>query len=389
VNVLFTLHHRFHPDAGAPGATLSLGSALERLGCEVDYYGFQRAFPRSPPKEGVSRQLRFPWHVASHLHRQAHQFDVVDASTGDAWVWASLRRPGGRSTALVTRAHGLEHIAHERNLRAQSGGGPRLSRRYSLYHGGPRLWEVRGSLRLSDQCILLNPVDRDYARDRLGVPEGRLNVIPNGIADHFHAAPPPRPAEGPVRLAFIGRWTTYKGAPALVEATELLAEQGLDFSLSVLGSGVPEEDVLADFPAPVRARVSVTPEFRNAELPERLAGAEVLISPSLSEGSSASLLEAMACGLAPVATAVGAAPEIVDGTNGVLVEPGDAERAAAAVGRFGQDRGALLATRSRAQESARRFRWSEVARRTLEVYERAVAARTTAARKRGAPLRQV
>ena len=66
--------------------------------------------------------------------------------------------------------------------------------------------------------------------------------------------------EGPLRLAFIGRWTTYKGNHTLVAAAEQLADHGLDFSLTVLGAGEPA-DVVGDFRPDGRKRVTVVPSW--------------------------------------------------------------------------------------------------------------------------------
>jgi glycosyltransferase involved in cell wall biosynthesis len=382
VRVLLSLHHRLGPDAGAPGATLNLGEALQAAGCDVAYFAYDQAFPGSAD-ERAGHRLRFPWRLAAFLARHAREVDVVDAATGDAWLWASLRRPGARRrVALVTRAHGLEHVADERNRRAARELGAPLSWKYPLYQGGLRLWEVRRSLMLADRCVLLNAADRDYVRDRLHVPEGRTSVIPNGIADHFHAIPP---VEGDgasgrrLRLAFLGRWTTYKGKHTLVEAVTRLLAEGVDFSLSVLGTG-DEGEVLTDFPADLRARVAVTPSFPNETLPRVLRGHHVFVFPSLSEGSSGSLLESMACGLAPIATSVGAAPEVIENwRNGVLVDVDDSAAVAKAVMRMAQDPHGLDEMRRRAQETAGAYRWDRVAARTLEVYERALEARASTA----------
>lgn len=390
MRVLLAIHHRLNPDAGAPGVTLALGEALQAAGCEVDYFAYDHAFPRSMD-ERIGRKLRFPWHLAAALARRAHEVDVVDASTGDAWLWASLRRPGARGrTALVTRAHGLEHVADQRTRCAARELGAPLSWKYPVYHGSLRLWEVRRSLVRADHCILLNTLDRDYVRDRLGVPSYRTSVIPNAIADHFHEVSTPRDlGSAPIQLAFIGRWTTFKGKETLVEVAVRLEERGVDFALSVLGAGQPDA-VLGDFPASVRPRVAVTPAFANADLPRLLSGHEVFVFPTLSEGSSVSLAEAMVCGLAPVATAVGAAPELIEhGRSGLIVEVGDTEGIAAAVERLAANRAALLEMRHRAHEAARASRWSDVAARTLEVYERALSTSSTADTKRGPTLRHV
>jgi len=375
LRVLLTLHHHLTPDAGAPGATLALGAALEGAGCAVEYFSFDRAFGEPRP-EGVGRKLRFPLHTAAYLRRCAGGFDVVDSSTGDAWLWSSLRRPGAPARqGLIARSHGLEHVVDEAARRASRDGGARLGWRYPIYHGGLRLWEVRRSLALADHCILLNSVDRAWARDRLGIPGDRLTVMPNGVAPHFADAPDAEAAEGgSVRLAFVGAWLPRKGTSTVVDAVALLLRRRVEFSLALLGTG-PADDVAADFPPEARKRISVTPSYPNAQLPRLLAGREVLLFPSLSEGSSVALLEGMASGLAPVASRVGAAPDIIDPDgNGVLVEPGDAAGVADAVERLAGDRGSLLRVRRCAQETARRHRWDHVAEATVSLYERVLGA---------------
>jgi len=67
---------------------------------------------------------------------------------------------------------------------------------------------------------------------------------------------------------------------------------------------------------------------------------DIFVLPSHGEGMSNALLEAMACGLAVVATRVGAAPEMIrDGIDGLLVEPRDRLALGVALGRVVQDSG--------------------------------------------------
>lgn len=375
--MLLAIHHPLDPDLGAPGVTLALGEALSGLGCEVSYYGFGEAFPGTTAYSAW-HSVRFPWVLSAWLARNAGRFEVLDITTGDCWPWVRLGRTGARRRhALVTRSHGLEHVVTEQ-LRADArAGSAHLSWKYPLYHGGFRLWEVRQSLRLSDRVVLLNPLDRDYARDRLGVPAENLCLIPHGLPESFRALPPPALlSEGPLRLAFVGTWIQRKGREDVVAVARALLEQGVAFSLSLLGTGTGESEVLASFPAAVREHLRVVPRYRHAELPALLREHEVLLFPSHAEGYGMSLVEAMACGLAPIATPVGVAPEVIrDGESGRLLPIGDVPGFTAAVRAYAEDRQRLLAVRRAAQTAVQGMTWRDVALRTLRLYESALQSR--------------
>lgn len=376
MRVLLCLHHHVDPNAGAARVTLGVGEALRDRGCAVEYLGYDRAFPGAEEAR-ASHQLRFPWRLARFLAGQAGRFDVIDVSAGDGWVWAALGRPGALSRhALIARSHGLEHVADDGLRREARSGGPPLSRKYPLYHGGFRLWEVRRSLLSADRCVLGNRLDESYARDRLGVPRGRLRVIPNGVAERFFDIElAPRRSGAAIRLAFTGSWISRKGTRTLVEVVELLAARGVPFSISLLGVGEGVR-ALDDFPAEVRDRVAMVPTFANAELPELLAGHDVFVFPSLSEGASLALLEAMACGLVPIATPAGDAPEVIErGRSGMLVETGDARAIADHVMNLAADPPALEELRRGARARAREYRWERRASETLALYEEALAER--------------
>lgn len=377
LRVLLAIHHPLDPNLGAPGVTLALGEALTGLGCEVSYYGFGEAFP-GVTAYSAWHSVRFPWTLSAWLTRNAGRFDVLDITTGDCWPWARLSRPGAkRRHALVTRSHGLEHVVTEQLRTDARAGAAHLSWKYPLYHGGFRLWEVGQSLRLSDRVVLLNPLDRDYARDRLGVPTEQLCLIPHGLPEPFRALPPPELlAEGPLRLAFVGSWIQRKGREDVVAVACALLEQHVAFSLSILGTGTGEAEVLAAFPATARERIRVVPRYRHAELPALLREHEVLLFPSHAEGYGMSLIEAMACGLAPIATPVGVAPEAVrEGESGRLLPIGDVLGFTAAVRAYAEDRQRLLEVRRAAQTAVQGMTWRDVALRTLRLYESALQAR--------------
>lgn len=377
LRVLFVVHHRMHHAAGVTGATLALGAALEQRGHRVSYFGFDDAFG-SRAGADIPEMLRFPWYVARHLMRNAASYDVIDATTGDAWVWCSLGRRGGGRTALVTRSHGLEHVLVADLRRRAAIGQVRLSRKYPLYHGGFRLWEVARSLRGADAQVFLNEADCEHAVHALGVTADTTVVMPNGLPERMLVSEPSgKIAREPgIALAFIGSWIPRKGTKAVVDMARALTTRNLPFHLRLLGTGTADDIVLSSFDAKSGGHVTVVRQFAPEELPMLLQGATVLLHPSWTEGFSLGLVEGMAAGLAPVATRSGGASTVIQHErSGLLLADESGDALASAVERLAGDTVLLTRMRAAARQSVQSLRWDSIAERTVAVYREAIARR--------------
>ncbi len=109
-----------------------------------------------------------------------------------------------------------------------------------------------------------------------------------------------------------------------------------------------------------------------SELVEQYSTARVAIVPSFFEGFGFPASEAMACGLAVVANAAGALPEVIgsDGRCGRLVPARDAEAMADAVADILSEPGkAERMGRAARERIANVFRWDEAAARLVDVFE--------------------
>lgn len=385
MRILLSIHQTLDRRTGTGLVTCELADALRRRGHTVDVMSFERV---SAP-ERVKTYL-YPWFVAAFAARSP-RYDVLDLSARDGWVLSLLRNtwPRAQPAAIVARSHGLEHLLHEARLRASEAGALKLRWTYPLYKGGVRLWECRASLTLAGAALFLNETELRYAVDRLGVDPARAVRVRNGIADRFVRnatsllAASPR-AGAALNVAFVGRYSDLKGARETRAAmgSVLSAHPAVRFGL--FGTMAGRDRVLADYPPDVRDRIRVVPDYENSELPTLLDGYHVLAFPSLFEGFALVPLEAMACGVVPVAAATpGPMSYIEDGRNGILVPPGDAGALERAIDGLLRDVPRWETLRRRGLATAAAHSWDAVASDLETVYARVVARdhkRTTRAR---------
>jgi glycosyltransferase involved in cell wall biosynthesis len=158
-----------------------------------------------------------------------------------------------------------------------------------------------------------------------GIPAERLQQISNGVDPAlFTVRAGPRTA-GKKLITFIGRLDGFKGVEHLLEAFRRVIESGVDASLKLIGNG-PAEGNLRSLAASLKIQDKVSFRGREENVLKDLSETDVFVLPSLAEGMSNVLLEAMSCGLPVVATGVGGALDMIrHGRNGILVPPGDPE----------------------------------------------------------------
>jgi len=124
-------------------------------------------------------------------------------------------------------------------------------------------------------------------------------------------------------ITFVGTLRPVKGVKYLIKAMELIIKKNENVKLMLVGDGEEREELESLVEElDLKECVKFIGRVQNEEIPQYMAASDVFVLPSLSEGFPVVTLEAMASGLAIIATSVGGLPEIVeDGENGFLVEP--------------------------------------------------------------------
>ncbi len=187
------------------------------------------------------------------------------------------------------------------------------------------------------------------------------------------------PVPLPLRVAFVGRLTLYKGVDMLLEAAAPLIRGGL-VQLDVIGDG-PQGQSLRALAAREGLPDSIFAGWiQHEKLQERLSQSDVFAFPSIREFGGAVALEAMALGLVPIVVDYGGPGEIVTPSTGVALPMGSRgdiiAAMRAALERLIADPAGIRAMGVRGRERVMRsFTWDVKAKQVLEVYRWALGER--------------
>jgi sugar transferase (PEP-CTERM/EpsH1 system associated) len=321
---------------------------------------------------------------------------------GDVAVFA-LDKPPGNSALTQFKLWCLlkqlrPAIVHTRNLAALEGTLPaflaRVPVRIHGEHGrdvgdldgeNPQRQRLRRLFKpfVHHYVALSKDLER-YLHDRIRVPAQRLAQFYNGVdTDVFRPAegarePLPVPDFAPPDtfvIGTVGRMQEVKDqltlARAFVEAVRLVPDAKQRLRLVMIGDGPLREQVAAILEAAGVSRLAWLPGDRD-DVPRLMRGLDLFVLPSLAEGVSNTILEAMATGLAVVATAVGGNPELVEeGETGRLVPRCEPRAMAEAMLSYYASPTECRRQGRRARNVAvRRFSMSMMVSNYLELYDR-------------------
>jgi glycosyltransferase involved in cell wall biosynthesis len=172
-----------------------------------------------------------------------------------------------------------------------------------------------------------------------------LSVAPQRIVVIFNGVPLPPRAKVPsivrssgIRIVFLGNIGERKGVPELVEALQSPGLLSKPWTATIAGDGEVEECRTTIRKVGLADRVSVPGWVDRDGASELLREADIFVLPSHFEAMPIAILEALAHGVAVIATPVGAIPEfLTDGVTAILVPPGDPGKLAAALERLSDD----------------------------------------------------
>jgi sugar transferase (PEP-CTERM/EpsH1 system associated) len=328
--------------------------------------------------------------VGQEFRRRIRRDDVEVVSLG--------KRPGkdpaayGRMWRVLRRLRPT--IVHTRNLGtvdmqwvAVAAGVPR---RVHGEHGweasdprglGPRSLRIRRACRPAVHRYV--PMSRDLARwleAAVHVRPERIRQAYNGVdTERFRPATPVESAGRMVRIGTVGRLDPVKNQAAILRAVRTILDQRpeLDAALRliVVGDG-PERGALESLAGELGLLRHVEFTGTRDDTASILRTFDVFVLPSVNEGISNTILEAMASGLPVLAARVGGNPElVVHGETGLLYEPDATDGLEAGLQRYldepGLRRAHGTAGRRRVQDN---FSLDAMVQRYLDIYDELICA---------------
>lgn len=213
---------------------------------------------------------------------------------------------------------------------------------------------------------------------RLGwIDAERIDVVPEGCEARFAPATAPlddlRSRYGLPRrfVLFVGTAEPRKNLPRLLRA--FAAQSNREVALVLAGSAGWHSSELSASIAQLGLtdRVHRTGFVDDRDLPDLYRAAECFAMPSLDEGFGLPLLEAMGCGVPVLCSDTPAVLETV-GDAAITVTPTSVPQMAAALERLLADEPLSHSLREQGLARVKSFSWSEAARKTIEVYRRAL-----------------
>lgn len=391
LRVLMMIHTRWSRNLGAPRVQLELGEELTRLGCRVEKYSYEDAFPRARGGRGrLARVLEtllenrsFAKRAARFVRARGHNFDVIDANQTDL----PFAKPAlGFAGLLVARSVGLmsAYEDFERRHRRTAAPGRAL---HGLAHRALAAPARRRRLRDAERSFaaadLVNVSNRDDLATLGARPDlaGKVVHFPFGLSAERREALRSARGASPVRrspptTAFIGTWNHRKGAgdwPAIVARVRRRVPAA---RFLLLGTSIPVDAVAGDFAADDRGALDIVPFFDGDRLPTLLAGADAGAFPGYLEGFGFGVLEKLAAGLPTVTYDAPGARETMAAFGGEWMTPPGASAAFAdrLVEILTAPADAYRALVARAHAAADRFAWSDIAAATLATYAARLAA---------------
>ena len=187
--------------------------------------------------------------------------------------------------------------------------------------------------------------------------------IPNGI--NIQSLPMGIDTRYKKQIIFAGRLSQEKGIHTVIETAKKLPK---DIDLLIIGDG-PENSFVIESIKNYKNIHYLGYQSKEKTIP-LIRGSKLLIQPSIAEGISATLLEAMACNTPVIATNIGGNVELFNNDSGILIEPENSEELLNQIISLVNDQEKLEEISRLALSEVQKYDWSNIGQKYLDLYKK-------------------
>jgi glycosyltransferase involved in cell wall biosynthesis len=217
----------------------------------------------------------------------------------------------------------------------------------------------RNALKWADAITVISKEAHEYYT-KLGF---KTIQIPNAI--NLKNLPQDEDRRFEKQIIFVGRLSKEKGTETIIEVSKKLPN---DINLLIVGSG-PESEKIKKLSETLNNIHYLGYQTHENSI-KLIRGSDILIQPSLHEGISTTILEAMACKTPIIASNVGGNKELIlDNQNGFLINPESADEIIKKITMILENK--LLAKKfgEKSFELIKNYEWSKIGQKYLELYQ--------------------
>ncbi len=243
-----------------------------------------------------------------------------------------------------------------------------LPQRYSGFH--KKISGITEMYWKKARFITFNAKETYYlTKEKVDRANNNVHIIPNGVDCAFFA-PPKEKDFDKINIVYSGRLTEQKNVILLLRAADkILKDEKMSFSVDIAGDGDLKRE-LEGFASgsAIKDNIRFHGWVDKGRLRSLYQRSHIFVLPSLYEGMSNSLLEAMACGLAVISTDFKGYDDLVsDNENGYLIESNNLQALSEKIACLLNDSAKIKSMGKKGREKALSFSWESVAKKYVEL----------------------
>lgn len=329
----------------------------------------------SPTQTGIGGIAQHVQGLSKFLKNSGHNVDVLSSENTFTLPIKGLKNPSFMMSAfLKTKFKKGNNIVHAHNLPSalpmKYSSGKKILTLHGIYSKqvdvlhGQTTGKISSSyekdaLAWADAITVISRESYDYY-SKLGF---KVSLVPNAI--DVSSLPQKKERLYDKQIIFAGRLSKEKG---IFDLLEMSANLPKDTHLLILGSG-PEEEKVKEV-VKTRPNIHFMGYVEKQRTLSLIRGSDVLVQPSLVEGISSTILEAMACKTPIIATNVGGNKELLENNkSGIIIEQNSPQIILEKLLDLFSNKQKATELSEEAFKQVQKYDWSHVGKLYLDIYE--------------------